>query len=297
MGSSGNGAAEGAGRVRLGDRRHPAGRGHPAGRVRRDGELEVTVTGAGEPVLVIPTAVDPYELAPLAGLIAATSRYRVVQYRRRGSGGSSPADRPGTIAGEAADAAALLEALGVVRAHVVGASYSAAIALRLATDRPDLVHTLAVHEPPPTFVPRAAEFFTACHQLLRDRATYGARATLEAFEARMDGPTWRTDLERLAPGSVAAIDREAELFFDHDIPALLSWRFDAGLAGRIRCPVLSLGGTASGPWFAEVHTVLARWLPQARTVLLPDADHSMALRRAPEVADLVTAFLAEHPLP
>ncbi|WOP19330.1 alpha/beta hydrolase [Raineyella sp. LH-20] len=261
------------------------------------GELEVTVIGAGEPVLIIPTAVNPYELTPLAQLIAATGPYQVVEYRRRGSGTSGPADRPGTIGGEVVDAAALLASLGLVRAHVVGASYSAAIALQLAVGRPDLVHTLVVHEPPPTFVPSAAEFREACRTLLSDRAEYGARAAMERFESRLDGPTWRTDLEQLAPGSVAAIDREADLFFGHDLPALLSWRFDAEQAGRIRCPLLSLGGTASGPWFAEVHAVLARWLPHARTVVLRDADHSMTVRRAAEVAELVTTFLAEHPMP
>lgn len=268
------------------------------------GELESAVTavtagtaGTGEPVLVIPTAVNPYELAPLAQLVAATGRHRVIEYRRRGSGASAPAQWPATIAGEAVDAATLLEDLGIGRAHVVGASYSAAVALQLAVDRPDLVHTLTVHEPPPTFVPLAAEFLAACRALLRDRATYGARAALEGFESRLDGPTWRTDLERLVPGSVAAIDREADLFFGHDLPALLTWRFDAELAGRIRCPVLSLGGTASGPWFAEVHTVLAGLLPQARTVVLREADHSMTIRHAVEVAGLVTTFLAEHPMP
>lgn len=65
------------------------------------GSLEVTVTGDGEPVLVIPTAVNPYELAPLARLVAATERYRVVEYRRRGSGTSSPAVVPATIEADA----------------------------------------------------------------------------------------------------------------------------------------------------------------------------------------------------
>ncbi|QGF23046.1 alpha/beta fold hydrolase [Raineyella fluvialis] len=259
-----------------------------------DAELEATVSGVGEPVLVIPTAVNPYELAPLAGLIIGSGRYRVIQYGRRGSGASSPAERPATIDGEAADAAALLRSLGIARTHVIGASYSSAIALALASAHPDLVATLAVHEPPPMFVPAKEDFLAANRSLLQSRDERGARATLEAFEDRLDGPTWREDLERFTPGSVSAVEREADLFFDHDIPALMSWRFDAEQARTIECPVLSLGGSGSGPWFAEVHTVLAEWLPHALTVVLDGADHSMMLNRAPQVAALITGFLGEH---
>lgn len=45
----------------------------------RDGKLEVSLVGDGDPVLVIPTAVNPYELAPLAHLLAGTGRFHVVR--------------------------------------------------------------------------------------------------------------------------------------------------------------------------------------------------------------------------
>lgn len=261
-----------------------------------DGSLEVQTLGAGEPVLVIPTAVNPYELLPLARLLAATGRHRVISYRRRGSGTSSAARLPATIEDEAEDAAAVLAGLGVQRAHVVGASYSAAVALSLARARPSAVHTLTVHEPPPTFTSAADEFATAGRDLLAQRDRDGAAAAIDAFSRRFDGPGWRATLDRMVPGTAATVEAEAELFFDHDLPALAAWDFGAEQARRIDSPTLVLGGTASGPWFAEVRTLLGRWLPNAHTVVVEGGDHAMCLHRAEEVAAAVVAHLAAHPM-
>jgi pimeloyl-ACP methyl ester carboxylesterase len=46
------------------------------------------------------------------------------------------------------DLAALIESLQLAPAHVVGHSFSGSIALRLAGERPDLIRSLVVHEPP-----------------------------------------------------------------------------------------------------------------------------------------------------
>ena len=51
----------------------------------------------------------------------------------------------------------MLDALGIGRAHIVGVSYSAAVALQLAADAPYVVHTLALLEPPPVHTPSAAQ--------------------------------------------------------------------------------------------------------------------------------------------
>src|SRR5688572_16729757 len=76
------------------------------------GELEYEVHGTGEPVLLIhgtgvaatfyPTMTEP----SLAG-------YRLIRYHRRGFAGSSRAPAPFSIRDQAADAVALLKALGV----------------------------------------------------------------------------------------------------------------------------------------------------------------------------------------
>ena len=85
-------------------------------------------------------------------------------------------------------------------------------------------------------------------------------------------------------------------FFDTDLPALLEWEFDADDAHRITCPVLHIGGTASGPWFAEVRELVLDWLPAAEDVLITGADHSMTLSHTSESELAVLDFLRRPPL-
>jgi hypothetical protein len=52
------------------------------------------------------------------------------------------------------------------------------------------------------------------------------------------------------------MERDAATFFDIDIPALLGWNYTAADAALIAGPVLYVGGTDSGRWFAEVRELL-----------------------------------------
>lgn len=98
-------------------------------------------------------------------------------------------------------------------------------------------------------------------------------------------------------GSAEQIGRDAGTFFDIDLPALLAWRFSADDANRIECPVLHIGGTASGPWFAEVRTLVMAWMSDVEDVRVEGADHSLALTHADEVAAALIPFLRRHALP
>jgi pimeloyl-ACP methyl ester carboxylesterase len=180
---------------------------------------------------------------------------------------------------------------------VVGVSYSGAVALQLAADSPTCVHSLTLLEPPPVHVPSAAQFFTANAQLMEDYHAHGPAVGLDRFLSRVIGPHWRADIERAVPGAREQMERDTGTFFDTDIPALLAWRFGAEDARRISQPVLHIGGSDSGQWFAEVRDLMLTWLSQAEDVVLAGADHSLALIHPAEVAAAMVAFLRRHPIP
>jgi pimeloyl-ACP methyl ester carboxylesterase len=260
-----------------------------------EADLEVEVHGLGEPVVLIQTALIADELRPLASQPALLDHYRTVLYHRRGYAGSSQVDGPGSIARDAADCRALLASLGIDRAHLVGLSYSGAVAMQLAADAPELVHTLTLLEPPPVHVPSAPEFRAANARLRDTRNARGLAAALEEFFAIILDEDWRVAVERAVPGSAEQIERDTGTFFDTDLPALLAWQFTAADAGRIACPVLYVGGTGSGPWFAEVRELLLGWLPQADDTVIAGADHSLAITHAAEIAAVLVPFLRRHP--
>jgi pimeloyl-ACP methyl ester carboxylesterase len=215
-------------------------------------DLEIAVRGLGEPILFVQTALSADELLPIARQPVLGDGFQTIVYHRRGYGGSSAVAGLGSIVQDAADGAALLDSLAIEQAHVVGLSFSGAIAIQLASAAPERVRTLTLIEPPPVHVPGAAAFRAANTRLLEIRRAAGVGAALDQFLTMLVGPQWRTEVERGLPGSVAQMERDAATFFDTDIPALLEWQFTPADAGRITAPVLYVGGADSGPLFAEV---------------------------------------------
>lgn len=201
----------------------------------------------------------------------------------------------GSVVRDAADCRALLAALGIERAHVVGASYSGAVALQLAADAPERTHPESAGAAPDTClecgrVPRGERPAAV------DPRVRGSAAALDEFLTIVLGPDWRTDIEQAVPGTGTQMQRDAATFFDTDLPALLAWRFGTADARRITCPVLHVGGTDSGPWFAEVRELVLNWLPHAEDVVIAGAGHSLAITHPSDVADALVAFLRRHPI-
>jgi pimeloyl-ACP methyl ester carboxylesterase len=259
-------------------------------------KLAVHDVGTGDPVVFVQTALTADELAPLAGHLADRGPYRSIVYHRRGYASSSPVHGPGSVVRDAADCRDLVVALGLGKVHIVGYSYSGAVGLQLAVDAAEHVQTLTLIEPPPVHVPSAEEFRAANARLQEVRRARGPVTALEEFLTLVIGPEWRTEVEQRLPGAAEQMQLDTATFFDTDLPALLSWRFEAEDAGRIACPVLHIGGSDSGPWFAEVRDLVLTWLPQVEDVLLPGADHSLALTHAPQIADALADFLGRHPI-
>lgn len=259
-----------------------------------DATLEVNVRGRGEPVVLIQTALTADEFLPLASQPALADGYQVILYHRRGYAGSSPVQGPGSIERDARDCEALLAALHIDRAHIVGVSYSAAVALQLAAMASGSVHSLCLIEPPPV---HAEEFRAANAQLTEAFRRHGPATALDRFLTRVVGPDWRRDIERHLPAGVLQVKHDADTFFATDIPALTAWRFGPDDAQGIIQPVLYIGGTDSGPWFSEVRELVLAWIPHAQDVMLPGADHSLALTHAPQLAAALTAFLRRHHIP
>lgn len=260
-------------------------------------ELEVEVQGSGEPVVLIQTALVADEFGPLATEPALRDHYQVIRYHRRGYVGSAPADHvAASIARDAADCAALLTALCVQRGHIVGLSYSGAVAMQLAVDAPGVVHSLALLEPPPVATPSAERFFEAVAAPVDAYNAGDAAGGADILMTLVAGPHWRSDLAAAVPGAPEQVDKDAATFFESDWPALRAWRFGAEEARRITQPVLHIGGSDSGAFFEEVRTLVRAWLPHTEDVVLAGADHALAITHPSDVAAALVAFWRNHPI-
>lgn len=261
-----------------------------------DAHLEVDLFGDGQPVVVIQTALTAEELLPLARAVSQRGS-RVIHYHRRGYAGSSAITAPQSLASEADDCQRLIEVMGLGPVHVVGASFSAAIALSVAAAHPTSVRTVTIIEPPPVRSVNTEEFFALTASLIESYRVRGDQVALGEFMEVLIGPDWREVSERDLPGSVAQMERDARTFFESDLPALLTWDFAPSQAATIRCPVLYVAGEATAGWFVDAQTRLPGLLPQTELRFVGGAGHLVATTHLAKTTELVVEFLARHSAP
>lgn len=262
-------------------------------------QLEYEVAGAGEPVLLISNGPIADSFLPWLSDQALVGRYRLIAYRQRRLDRSNNGHMPVSFAEHAADAAALLGHVGVRRTHVVGHSTGATIALQLAADRPELVHTLALLEPPLFSVPSAPAFIEKAGPSF---AAYGRGDHEEAvarFLSVVSGLEWETCrnvIDKHVPGGVARAMNDAGDLFESYLPALSQWQFGAEQAVPISQPVLSVVGTDSEPLFTDSHDLLHTWFPQLENCRIEGVAHLLQIQRPEPIARGVAAFFARHPM-
>jgi pimeloyl-ACP methyl ester carboxylesterase len=255
--------------------------------------LEYAVSGKGDAVLLIHGSVLADGFAPLVKE-PALAKYRLIRYHRRGFAGSARAQGPVSIAQQAADARALLQRLGVRRAHVVGHSYGAVIALQLALDAPGVVRSLALQEPPLfAAVPSGPAYREGLGPIVRLYQEGNKAGAIDAFLTRIAGAGYRPVIERaLGPGAVPLAVADADTFFQVELPALQEFSFTREAAGRISQPMLTVVGAETAPAFKEVSGLLKEWCPQARELVVPNAGHALQIANAPAVAEGLARFYA-----
>jgi pimeloyl-ACP methyl ester carboxylesterase len=261
--------------------------------------LEYEVSGSGEPAVFIHGALIADSFRPLLFEPALARDYRLILYHRRGYAGSSHSSVPTSIVRQAADCRALLRHLGVDRAHIVGHSSGACIAIQLALDAPDVVRSLALLEPALIVGSTGPAYRDA---LLRGREQYRKESPeqlVDEFLQARFGAGYRALLDRMVPGAFEQAVADAGTSFDREVPALLEWRFGEAEAKRITQPVLAVigsGSTALWARFGETHRLLLEWFPDVRDFVLPGATHGVQMQNARDMAGALADFWARHPI-
>ncbi len=261
-------------------------------------ELEYEVVGAGEPVLLIsPVIADGF--LPLLSEPALADRYQLIRYHKRGWVGSTHTPPPVTIADHSADAAALLDHLGMPRAHVAGHSSGAAVAAQLALDHPATVRTLILLELSLFSVPSGEAFFQQAAPVFEAYGSGDHEGALVMFMSAvsgLDSPTCRAVLDQHVPGALAQAVKDADTFFGVELPALAEWSFSSKHAATIVQPVLSVLGADTQQLWVEVADFLRSSLPDVETCTIDGVGHLLHIQRPEPVARAIAEFLGRHPM-
>jgi 3-oxoadipate enol-lactonase len=243
--------------------------------------------GSGFPPLLlvagIPAIASDWE--SLAEPLSATRR--VIAYDNRGSGLSTVTPTPYTTRQLAADAVALLDALGTRSADVFGMSLGGMIAQELAIGWPERVRRLVL----------------GCTHAGIRHAAPAPRETGRAFT--MDTDDWSERMRALAPFAFARdVDGEllerfiAKKSDDVQDPEGYAAQLEAVLSHdtydrlpQIEAPTLIVTGTDDQVIPAPSSDVLQLRIPHARLKVIEGAGHLFFLERPRETLETVQAFL------
>lgn len=259
-------------------------------------ELEYELRGAGDPVVLIHAGVVAGFFRPLMNL---AETHTVLRYHRPGYADSGRVAGELTFERQAALCQGLMRHVGITRAHVVGHSSSACMALQLALDAPAAVQTLALLDAarPAVPGPLQQETVRAYIEPALERYRAGDRpGAVDAWMRGVCGPGYREPMDRALPGAFDQAVADADTFFTQELPAVQQWRFDSKDAARVVQPVLAVRGENSRAVFQERRGLLLGWLPHAEPFELPAATHLLQVENPGAMASGLAAFFARHPL-
>ena len=236
-------------------------------------------TGEGPPlVLLHEGVVDSRIWERVVPLLA--ERHRVIRYDQRGFGNSPRPEGPYSLV---EDLVAILDAAGLERAALVGASRGGNVALSTAVERPERLSAL----------------------ILLGSGLSGAQLNVDwtpdqiaRWESAEEDDDWpamaELDMEVWAPMGVdpelRAMFLENAVWSNSEDPAT-----DEPMAERvsgITAPTLVITGGRDVRGINEIGDRLARDIPGAQSAVIEEADHMIPWRAPEELSHLVLDFLS-----
>ncbi len=225
-------------------------------------------------------------------LEAFGQHYRTIALDHRDTGDSDPVGDPYTIGDLADDAAAVLRALGVERAHVIGISLGGFVALQVALRHPELVDKLvlvATSAGGETHVPPGPEMI---EMLSRREPGLEIGEAARRNYTRIMAPGYAErhpeELDRVA--EVARYRPQSQEAYFRQLGAAQGHDATAGL-DRIAAPTLVIHGEVDPLVRPENGRNLARRIRGAKLITYPDVGHIPIVEVADRFNRDVLAFL------
>jgi 3-oxoadipate enol-lactonase len=242
--------------------------------------------GEGEPMLLIQGMSATHLAWGRPFLSELESSFDCTIFDNRGMGRSGRAELPFDVADMAGDTAALLDALGIESAHVVGISMGGAIAQELALAHPDRIRTLTLGA---TFCGGPEASLMAPEDLQMLGAAYASGEAEQVFRAMWEinlSPTHRADDSRFAafremgstlPAPRQVVMQQMRACAEHDT---------SGRLHRIDLPTLVVHGTADRLIDVANGKLIARLIP-APIELLDEVGHVFWWEQPQRSAELI----------
>lgn len=233
------------------------------------------VSGEGSPLVLLPAGMMTTDLSFAALIPELATRHTVIAVEPQGHGRTADIDRDISFGAWASDVVALLDHLGIDRAHVLGHSMGAGVALELAISHPDRVRSI---------VPISGSLDNdGQHPDLKDPSTY---ATSELMPTPEDFAAMQEAYVRLSPHPERFQDLMARMSVS--IEAWKGWTGQQTAA--ITAPALIVVGDRDFTTVEHAAEMLRR-IRGSQLAVLPGTTHMQATRRADLLLPMLATFL------
>lgn len=244
----------------------------------------------GAPVLLLANSLGTSFHVWDAIVPALTTRFRVLRYDMRGHGLTDATALPGDTQGYsisklAGDALALMDALGIQKAHVVGLSIGGMVAQHLAAHAPGRVDHMVLCDTAAVIGP-ASVWNDRIVGIRRD----GLPAIAPGVMARWFTEGFRAARPDLIRGYVNMVARTT---LDGYLGCAMAVR-DADLrdaGAKITAPVLVIVGDKDPSTPPAAAEALAQGIPGARLEMIADASHIPCVEQPEALTRLILGFL------
>jgi pimeloyl-ACP methyl ester carboxylesterase len=252
--------------------------------------IHYTRTGGAKPPLVLVHGITDDGLCWTSVARAFAADYDVIMVDARGHGLSDAPERGYAPLEQSADLAGVIMGLNLSRPMVLGHSMGAMTTLTLAGRYPDLPQAIVLEDPPPWWAvdfdpPFTEEWIAGMRAWISALQGQSREALIAAQQAA--APVWpEVDVAPWADSKL----RFSLKFFDYLGPLDIDWR---GLIESIRCPALLVTGDPERGALVtpEAARGLQAWLPQLRTLHIPEAGHSIHRDQSAAFMEGVRPFL------
>lgn len=263
-------------------------------------ELHLIEAGAGPPVVLLHGGMgDCTSWGPQLHALAA--QHRVIAYSRRNSSPNcNPVTHPHSLEDDVDDLLGLQARLEIGSCDLVGTSYGALVALRIAIRNPARVRSLVLVEPPLHRWACRTPAGAALHdRFMKDvwlaaRAAFGTGQDDAALRLLADGMAGRSAFDAFSPARAAAAKRNAggmkALVRSPDPFPELSRRAVSALT----CRVLLLRGEHTSALHRRVMEELALILPAAARAVIAGAGHGSATENPEAFNAVILSFLGQR---
>lgn len=260
-------------------------------------EFHYVEKGGDEPVILLHGGIG--DLRSWDSQVAEFSKsFRVISYSRRFHypNQNPPPRKSFSVFTEADDLYHLMRALKIRRAHLVGASIGAFVALAFAIEHPEMVSSLVLGEPP-------------LHQLVRSRP--GGEEIYKSFltdlgpvkDAFLQGDdrdamgkflgVMGRKMDSLPPKAVANIMQNARAVREISLATEPFPAITRGKLAKLKIPVLIVTGEETVRIHRIVDEQLVLMIPKSRHVLISKSGHGAQVENPSEYNAAVLTFLSQ----